>query len=158
MPVMTRIRNVPERQRAQVPGGAEAHHALANLGRQKDAGRYSAGWPAHDAACSSPCRCGTPIATPGSRALCRSSGRRFKGMFRSSEYCSGRDIGGAIDHQVAFVAYPGLEPGSGLGAGPSIFSPVRLKLLPWQGQAMMPRSWFHAVRQPRWVHTALSAK
>src|ERR1019366_4852124 len=51
-----------------------------------------------------------------------------------------------------------LSQGSGLGAGPSIFSPVRLNLLPWQGQAMMPRSWFHVVRQPRCVHTALSAK
>src|SRR4029077_12657894 len=39
--------------------------------------------------------------------------------------------------------------GSGLGAGPSIFSPSRLNLLPWQGQAMMPSSGFQAVMQPR---------
>src|SRR5664279_4855958 len=48
--------------------------------------------------------------------------------------------------------------GSGLGAGPSILTPSRLNLLPWQGHAMMPNSGFHAVRQPRWVQTALSAK
>src|SRR5271165_3351747 len=51
-----------------------------------------------------------------------------------------------------------LSHGKGLGAGPSIFSPVRVNLLPWHGQAMMPRSWFHAVRQPRCVQTALRAK
>src|SRR5271157_3365861 len=41
--------------------------------------------------------------------------------------------------------------GSGLGAGPSIFTPSLLNLLPWQGQAMMPRSGLYAVRQPRCV-------
>src|SRR5271165_965565 len=51
-----------------------------------------------------------------------------------------------------------LSHGSGLGAGPSIFSPVRWNLLPWHGHSMIPRSWFHEVRQPRWVHTAPSAK
>src|SRR6266567_746061 len=51
-----------------------------------------------------------------------------------------------------------LSHGSGLGAGPSIFSPVRLNLLPWHGHAMMPRSGFQAVRHPRCVHTAFSAK
>src|ERR1700720_2969911 len=30
-----------------------------------------------------------------------------------------------------------LSHGSGLGAGPSIFSPVRVNLLPWHGQAIM---------------------
>ena len=47
--------------------------------------------------------------------------------------------------------------GSGLGAGPSIFTPSRLNLLPWQGQAMMPSSGFQAVRQPRCVQVADSA-
>src|SRR5271157_3174122 len=48
--------------------------------------------------------------------------------------------------------------GSGLGAGPSIFTPSLLNLLPWQGHAMMPRSGLYAVRQPRWVQMAESAK
>src|ERR1039458_723881 len=33
-----------------------------------------------------------------------------------------------------------LSHGRGLGAGPSIFSPVRVNLLPWHGHAMIPRS------------------
>src|SRR5271165_6399 len=48
--------------------------------------------------------------------------------------------------------------GSGLGAGPSIFTPSLLNLLPWQGQAMMPRSGLYAVRQPRCVQMAERAK
>ena len=48
--------------------------------------------------------------------------------------------------------------GSGLGAGPSIFSPSLFEFAAMAGQAMMPNSGFHAVRQPRCVHTALSEK
>ena len=49
------------------------------------------------------------------------------------------DVGGAIDHQVAIIAHPGPEPRQGLGAGPSIFTPVRVNSLPWQGHLMMPK-------------------
>src|SRR5208282_3145711 len=55
--------------------------------------------------------------------------------------------------------------GRGLGAGPSILSPGfklarshTASLLPWQGQAIMFNSGFHAVRQPRCVQTALREK
>src|SRR5579862_7614295 len=55
--------------------------------------------------------------------------------------------------------------GNGLGAGPSIFSPgfnlawsETENLLPWHGHAIIPNSGFHAVRHPKWVHTALNEK
>src|SRR5713226_7959854 len=47
--------------------------------------------------------------------------------------------------------------GSGRGAGPSIFSPSALNLLPWHGHAIMSASGFHCVTQPRWVQTADTA-
>ena len=71
----------------------------------------------------------------------------------------------AIDDQFALVTqrHPAAREAAS-EQGPRFFRPVfcrRLKtanLLPWQGQAMMPRSGFHAVRHPRCVHTAFNAK
>jgi len=51
--------------------------------------------------------------------------------------------------QISVVVKPDPLPGQRPGAGPSIFSPSCLNLLPWHGHAMMPSSGFHAVRQPR---------
>ena len=60
--------------------------------------------------------------------------------------------------EIALITTHMRSQGSGWGAGPSVLIPSRVNLLPWHGQAMVSVSGFHAVRHPRWVHTALSAR
>src|SRR5579863_4173581 len=81
-----------------------------------DAGKHSAEWRAPGAACWCRCRCGRWTARPASVPA-------FRWLFRSCLACSDPQIlergngGGAIDHEVAVVTQPGLQPRQGLGRG-----------------------------------------
>ncbi len=70
-----------------------------------------------------------------------------KGFYALSAVCTHLGCLTAWKPELDIIACP--CQGSGLGAGPAILTPSRLNLLPWQGQAMMSNSGFHAVRQPR---------
>ena len=74
----------PEGQRAQVPCGAEADHALADFGGEQMKEDILLDGESAVQRAMSPYRCGRQIATPGCRALCSTISSVLTGMLISS--------------------------------------------------------------------------
>src|ERR1700674_61250 len=146
-----------EGQSAQIPSGAEAEHAGPRLGGEKvqEYVLLHSERPVQSAGSGPAAENRTP--NPRAAQLLEVVRECFRHAHTLTN-CMERMLMERSTIRSPSSLTQVCSQGSGLGAGPSIFSPSRLNLLPWQGQAMIPNSGFHAVRQPRWVQTALSAK
>ena len=113
---MTRIRNVPKVSVPRIPRGAEAHHALAHLGgeQMKEDILLDGQCAVQRAGARAAAEDGSPHPAPA-HFVDNLAG--LHGHAHILRYCSGGNVGGAIDHQVAVVADPGLEPWQRLGRG-----------------------------------------
>src|ERR1035441_10914624 len=129
----------PECERAQIPCCAETHHALADFSREQveenillDGQRAVQRTRARSAAKDRSPHTASAHLLDDSACL--------RGHTHILRYCNG---GMSVERST--IKSPSsltqvLSHGKGLGAGPSIFSPVRVNLLPWHGHAMIPRS------------------
>src|ERR1035437_7997311 len=135
-------------QRSQEPGDIKADHPLANFGgEQMQEDVLLNGQRAMQRACTR--------ATAEDRAPHSATAQPFDDpvLLRWHAHIL-RHCRGGMSVARSTIRSPSsltqvLSHGKGFGAGPSIFSPVRLNWLPWQGHLMMPNSGLHAVRHPR---------
>src|SRR5690242_11286309 len=144
-----------QRERSQIPCGAELQRARADFHRKKmkkdvllDGLRAM---QIAGAAAAAEYRA-PDFRIPDSVVLCFDCGHAYTFTYSGSFNVVERST-----IRLPSSASQTFSQGRGCGAGPATFTPSRLKRLPWHGHAIKSSSGFQAVRQPRCVQIAPSA-